>query len=44
MLLFTATKIPGLSNPDQQERIIDFQDKKRKELEETNNYLVNEKK
>ena len=38
-----ATKILGLSNPDLQQRIIDFQDKNRNELEEADNNLVNEK-
>lgn len=40
---FAAAKILGLSNPDIQKRIIEFQDKKRKELEEADNNLVNEK-
>ena len=38
-----AAKILGLSNPGIQKRIIEFQDKKRKELEEADNNLVNEK-
>jgi len=38
-----AAKILGLSNPEIQKRIIDFQDKKRKELEEADNNLVNAK-
>ena len=38
-----AAKILGLSNPGIQKRIIDFQDKKRKELDEADNNLVNEK-
>lgn len=38
-----AAKIMGLSNPDIQKRIIEYQDKKRKELEEADNNLVNEK-
>ena len=38
-----AAKILGLSNPGIQKRIIVFQDKKRKELEEADNNLVNEK-
>jgi 5-(carboxyamino)imidazole ribonucleotide mutase len=38
-----AAKIIGLSNPEIQKRIIDFQDKKRKELEEADNNLVNAK-
>lgn len=38
-----AAKILGLSNPDIQKRIIEFQDKKRKEIEEADNNLVNEK-
>jgi len=36
-----AAKILGLSNPDIQKRIIDFQEKKRKELEEADNALLN---
>jgi 5-(carboxyamino)imidazole ribonucleotide mutase len=36
-----AAKILGLSNPDIQKRIFDFQDKKRKELEEADNALLN---
>jgi 5-(carboxyamino)imidazole ribonucleotide mutase len=36
-----AAKILGLSNPDIQKRIFDFQDKKRKELEEADNALIN---
>lgn len=39
----SAAKILGLSNPGIQKRIIEFQDKKRKELEEADNNLVNEK-
>ena len=35
-----AAKILGLSNPDIQKRIGDFQDKKRKELEEADNSLI----
>jgi len=35
-----AAKILGLSNPDVQKRVIDFQDKKRKELEDADNSLV----
>ena len=38
-----AAKILGLTNPEIQKRIIDFQDKKRKELEEADNNLVNGK-
>ena len=38
-----AAKILCLSNPGIQKRIIEFQDKKRKELEEADNNLVNEK-
>ena len=38
-----AAKILGLSNPEIRKRIIDFQDKKRKELEEADNNLVNAK-
>lgn len=38
-----AAKILGLSNPKIQKAIIDFQDKKRKELEEADNNLVNDK-
>ena len=38
-----AAKILGLSNPGIQKSIIEFQDKKRKELEEADNNLVNEK-
>ena len=38
-----AAKILGLSNPGIQKRIIEFQDKKRKELDEADNNLVNEK-
>jgi len=38
-----AAKILGLSNPNIQKTIIDFQDKKRKELEEADNNLVNDK-
>jgi 5-(carboxyamino)imidazole ribonucleotide mutase len=34
-----AAKILGLSNPEIQQRIINFQDKKRKELEEADNAL-----
>jgi 5-(carboxyamino)imidazole ribonucleotide mutase len=37
-----AAKILGLSNPKIQQRIINFQDKKRKELEEADNALNNE--
>jgi 5-(carboxyamino)imidazole ribonucleotide mutase len=36
-----AAKILGLSNPDIQKRIFDFQDKKRRELEEADNALLN---
>jgi 5-(carboxyamino)imidazole ribonucleotide mutase len=36
-----AAKILGLSNPDIQKHIIDFQDKKRKELEDADNALLN---
>jgi len=39
-----ATKILGLSNPDLQQRSIVFRIKNRKELEEADNNLVNEKK
>jgi 5-(carboxyamino)imidazole ribonucleotide mutase len=35
-----AAKILGLSNPGIQKRIFDFQDKKRKELEDADNSLV----
>ncbi len=35
--------IMGLSNPKIQKAIIDFQDKKRKELEDADNNLVNAK-
>lgn len=38
-----AAKILGLSNPNIQKRIMEFQDKKRKELEEADNNLVNDK-
>ena len=38
-----AAKILGLSNPKIQKAIIDFQDKKRKELEEADNNLINDK-
>lgn len=38
-----AAKILGISNHEIQKQIIDFQDKKRKELEEADNNLVNEK-
>jgi len=38
-----AAKILGLSNPEIQKRIIDFQDKKRNELEEADNNLANAK-
>ena len=38
-----AAKILGLSNPEIQKRIVDYQDKKRKELEEADNNLVNAK-
>jgi 5-(carboxyamino)imidazole ribonucleotide mutase len=34
-----AAKILGLSNPEIQKRVIDFQDKKRKELEDADNSL-----
>lgn len=35
-----AAKILGLSNPGIQKRVIDFQDKKRKELDDADNSLV----
>ena len=35
-----AAKILGLANPEIQKRVIDFQDKKRKELEDADNSLV----
>ena len=35
-----AAKIIGLSNPEIQKRVSDFQDKKRKELEDADNSLV----
>ncbi len=38
-----AAKILSLSNPDIQKWSIDFQEKKRKELEEAGNNLVNGK-
>lgn len=38
-----AAKILGVSNPEIQNRIIEFQNKKRKELEEADNNLVNGK-
>ena len=38
-----AAKILGISNHEIQKQIIDFQDKKRKELEEADNNLVNGK-
>jgi len=38
-----AAKILGLSNPNIQKRVMEFQDKKRKELEEADNNLVNDK-
>ncbi len=37
-----AAKILGLSNPNIQKRIVDYQDKKRNEIEEADNNLVNE--
>ena len=37
-----AAKILGLSNPDVQKRVIDYQDKKRKELEDADNSLIND--
>lgn len=37
-----AAKILGLSNPEIKQRIIDFQEKKRIELEEADNSLINE--
>lgn len=37
-----AAKILGLSNPDIQKRIIDYQDKKRNELEDADNNLIND--
>ena len=36
-----AAKILGLSNPVVQKRVVDYQEKKRKELEEADNNLVN---
>ncbi len=36
-----AAKIFGLANPDIQKRVADYQEKKRKELEEADNNLVN---
>jgi 5-(carboxyamino)imidazole ribonucleotide mutase len=36
-----SAKILGLSNPDIQKRIIEFQEKKRKELEDADNALLN---
>ena len=36
-----AAKIFGLGNPDIQKRVADYQEKKRKELEEADNNLVN---
>jgi len=38
-----AAKILGLSNPGIQKRIIDFQDRKRTELDEADNNLINGK-
>lgn len=38
-----AAKILGLSNPHIQKHIIDFQDKKRKELEDADSILLNNK-
>ena len=38
-----AAKILGLSNPAIQKRIVEFQEKKRKELEEADNNLINDK-
>lgn len=38
-----AAKIIGLSNPKVQKAIVDFQDKKRKELEEADNNLAHDK-
>jgi 5-(carboxyamino)imidazole ribonucleotide mutase len=38
-----AAKILGLSNPDIQKRLVEYQDKKRKELEEADNNLINGK-
>jgi len=35
-----AAKILGLANPEIQKRVIDFQDKKRKELEDADNSLL----
>ena len=37
-----SAKILGLSNPDIQKRIIEFQDKKRKELEDADTILLND--
>lgn len=37
-----AAKIMGLSNPDIQKRIMAFQEKKRNELEEADNNLIND--
>jgi 5-(carboxyamino)imidazole ribonucleotide mutase len=37
-----AAKILGLSNPNIQKRIVEYQDKKRNEIEEADNNLVNE--
>jgi 5-(carboxyamino)imidazole ribonucleotide mutase len=37
-----AAKILGLSNPNIQKRIFEYQDKKRNEIEEADNNLVNE--
>ena len=37
-----AAKILGLSNQNIQKRIVEYQDKKRNELEEADNNLVNE--
>ncbi len=36
-----AAKIFGLANPDIQKRVVDYQERKRKELEEADNNLVN---
>lgn len=36
-----AAKISGLSNPVVQKRVVDYQEKKRKELDEADNNLVN---
>ena len=38
-----AAKILGLSNPDIKKRLVEYQDKKRKELEEADNNLINDK-